>query len=648
MAAGAIKAGSAFVEIMARDKKLRDSLEDSKKRMQDFVSRVAVIGAGAALAGAAVSIKAASDLEETLNKFNVVFGENREAMKAWGDEFAQQVGRSQRQVAEFLANTQDLLIPVGLDEQSATEMSKQITQLAVDVASFNNKLDADVLRDFHSALTGGGETVKKYGVVLDVAATKAKLLEAGIDPSTASNAQKVWARWQIILGATTAAQGDAVRSGDSYANQMKRLEAEIENLTGAVGSALLPMATELVQLLNAGVGPLAEWVGSNQELVTTMVAAAGAILGVVAALKAARIAMAAYAKTAVIVQTLSGPAGWLTLSAGLVAAAGAMKLVQSQMDEASESLQDAQKHVETLGRSLDDLEGKEIDMPVSDKMAALFEARRNALKQNTDQILDLMDKQKTGAEKLNESLALLNERSAILHRGRHMKIGLRDELGFDKIEELRKKLIDSATGFSDELQRVRDEIGLINGGLSETDIKLREMAEKGLPADQLEQLRTEYEALAAAQQKQKEEEELKKKRQQEFEEFDRQRTAKKESLQAEADQIRDALKTPAEKFSDMIDRMKEMIRAGVLDRGTANAFVKQHLAKQAMQEQQQAAAFNARNSTDLRTSQGASLIAQVLNGNQSHQQRLLQTNKNTERNTKRTADKVEELVGADV
>ncbi len=109
------------------------------------------------------------------------------------DTFAAEVGRSQRQIAEFLGNTQDLLIPVGIDPKAAEQMSKDITGLAVDVTSFNNKVDSDVLRDFHSALTGGGETVKKYGVVLDVAATKAKLLEAGIDPNTATNAQKVWA-----------------------------------------------------------------------------------------------------------------------------------------------------------------------------------------------------------------------------------------------------------------------------------------------------------------------------------------------------------------------------------------------------------------------------------------------------------------------
>jgi len=627
MSASAIKAGNAYVEISARDKALRDSLEANKKRMQQFVKTVAVIGAAAVIAGAAAGISAASDMEETLNKFNVVFGENREAMKQWADEFAQQVGRSKRQVAEFLSNTQDLLIPVGLDEAAATNMSKQITQLAVDVASFNNKLDADVLRDFHSALTGGGETVKKYGVVLDVAATKAKLLEAGIDPNNASNAQKVWARWQIILGATTAAQGDAVRSSDAYANQMKRLEGQLEDLAASAGAALLPVVSDLVNLLNTGLTPLVSWVSNNQEMVTTMAAVAGAIAAVVITVKAINAAMAVYAQRAAVAAALSGPAGWATLAVGIAAATFAVQALNDQMAETDQVAEAAASGLEKAAEA-----------------SRKVYASERELAETSEQIRGLMDQEATTAEKLAAKLDVLRVREEALAK---QKRGGRDsvdrDFGESELEQLRTRLIDSATGFGGEMQKVRDEIAKINGELTESQIKLREMAAKGLPAEEMQQLAAAYSDLAAARSAEAEKKAAADARQQQQETAAADRQAELDSLQAGADRIREAVLGPQDEFRNMIEEMRDMIKAGVLDRETANAFVQQQLAQQAMAQREAAASFNSQNSNDLRSSQGATLLARLLNDSQSIEQRMLTTNTNTERNTRKTTEAIEKL-----
>ena len=95
-------------------------------------------------------------------------------------------------------------------------MSKQITALATDLASFNNLADDDVLRDLHAALTGSGEVMKKYGVIVSEAAVKQELLNQGLDPKNATEQQKVMARLAIIMRGTTAAQGDAARSAGSF------------------------------------------------------------------------------------------------------------------------------------------------------------------------------------------------------------------------------------------------------------------------------------------------------------------------------------------------------------------------------------------------------------------------------------------------
>lgn len=214
-------------------------------------SAVAFAAVAVAVAGGIIkSIGAASRLEETLNKFNAVFASNSQTVKKWSDNFAKQVGRSKEQIASFMAGTQDLLVPMGLEPGAATKMSKDISRLAIDLASFNNKADGDVLRDLHAALTGSGEVMKKYGVIVSQTAVNQQLLADGINPKAATEAQKAQARLNIIMAGTTTAQGDAIRSAGSFANSKKRLAATFDDLSAKIGSVFLPIATKVVSWIS--------------------------------------------------------------------------------------------------------------------------------------------------------------------------------------------------------------------------------------------------------------------------------------------------------------------------------------------------------------------------------------------------------------
>lgn len=271
-----IRAGRAFVELFTDDSRLVRGLKNAQRRLRKFGASVRSMGlrtlaVGSLIAGPlSQTIKAASDMEETMNKFNVVFGESAKVVKAWGDSFGAEVGRSKQQIADFLASTQDLLVPIGFESGAATNLSKELTMLAVDLASFNNMADADVLRDLHAALTGSGEVMKKYGVLVSESAVKQELLNQGMDPRVATEQQKVMARLAIIMRGTTAAQGDAIRSAGSFANQMKALKAKVSDTAVEIGSALLPVITPLVSTIAEAVQIAAEWISRNQKLVVTL------------------------------------------------------------------------------------------------------------------------------------------------------------------------------------------------------------------------------------------------------------------------------------------------------------------------------------------------------------------------------------------
>ena len=70
MGAGAIRAGRAFVELFADDTKLQGTLKRTSASLQKWGAGIGAIGAGIVTAFLP-AIKAASDMEETMNKFNV-------------------------------------------------------------------------------------------------------------------------------------------------------------------------------------------------------------------------------------------------------------------------------------------------------------------------------------------------------------------------------------------------------------------------------------------------------------------------------------------------------------------------------------------------------------------------------------------------
>ena len=207
----------------------------------------AVIVQQGARAGMAL-VNLASDVEEMQGKSKVVFGAFRDQTVAALEAFGNEVGRSTHELELMASSIQDTFVPMGFARGEAAKLSVDLTKLAVDVASFNNANDTETMEAFQSALVGNHETVRRFGVVITEATLKQELLRMGITATgdAVSNSQKVQARLNLILAGTTDAQGDAARTADSFANQMKALKAELSEVGVELGTILLPFAKDLV------------------------------------------------------------------------------------------------------------------------------------------------------------------------------------------------------------------------------------------------------------------------------------------------------------------------------------------------------------------------------------------------------------------
>jgi hypothetical protein len=244
------------VEFIARNRAMgvMSQFERSLRSVGGTLLGMAGVGGGiyALQRGFSNMIRSASDAQETLSKFNVVFREQSGLAARWAEDFGDKVGRSTQDVQKWMAGLQDLFVPLGFARDKAFDLSKTLAELAVDVASFNNQADADVIRDFTSALVGNHEAVRKYGIIITEASLKQEAFAKGITKNYTelTNLEKVSLRYGIIQRASADAQGDALRTADAYANQVKRLSANWTELKTNMGETIVPSLEKLLGVLN--------------------------------------------------------------------------------------------------------------------------------------------------------------------------------------------------------------------------------------------------------------------------------------------------------------------------------------------------------------------------------------------------------------
>jgi len=270
------KEAKALEDLGKAGKSAAPGVESATKSVGGLESVIGKLAAGGLLLAAGkqlldfgkASLNAASDVQEMSSKFDTVFKDLAGGVTAELQAFADASNRSIFDLKGFAATLQDTFVPLGFARDSAADMSIELVKLAEDLASFNNLNTADVVTDLQSALVGNTETLRKYGVVATQAAIDEKALAMGFEFTKGHmDAQtKAATILQIALDSTTDAQGDAIKTADSYANMSKGLEAAMMDLKVAIGNEMLPAATQAVAMFTALAKGATEAVGTISGL----------------------------------------------------------------------------------------------------------------------------------------------------------------------------------------------------------------------------------------------------------------------------------------------------------------------------------------------------------------------------------------------
>jgi len=195
------------------------------------------------------AVNAASDLVEAQNKVDVVFGQSASTVRQFAETAAESLGQSEQQALEAAGTFGNLFTAMGMGQDESARMSVALVKLASDLASFNNIDPTEVLQKLRSGLVGEVEPMRVLGVQLSEQAVKLKAVEMGLVATgeELTAAQKIQARYALILEQTKSAQGDFARTARDAANATRILRAQYEDMAASVGAKLLPIKLRLVQ-----------------------------------------------------------------------------------------------------------------------------------------------------------------------------------------------------------------------------------------------------------------------------------------------------------------------------------------------------------------------------------------------------------------
>jgi hypothetical protein len=187
--------------------------------------------------------KKASDLGESVSKVNVSFGPAAKDVVAQSDMLAERFGVIKKESLDAAAAFGLMGQAAGQTKEESAAMGNRFVRMGLDIASFHNIANAEAFEKLRSGLAGEIEPLRQIGILLSEDAVRAKALEMGL-VGTAKEAghltqqQKVAARVELIAAQMGPAAGDLERTAGSAANQLRKLQGDMENLTTEFGNEL--------------------------------------------------------------------------------------------------------------------------------------------------------------------------------------------------------------------------------------------------------------------------------------------------------------------------------------------------------------------------------------------------------------------------
>lgn len=280
--------------------------------------KAAAVAAGAALVKFGVdSVKSASNAEQALGGVQSVFGDAAKTVEGFSSRSARAIGLAGQDYQTLAATVGSQLQRMGKSQQeSAVETDKLITMGADLAATFGGSV-SDAVSAVGSLLRGERDPIERYGVGINEATIKAKLMQQGLGglKGAALEQAKAQATLTLLTEQTKNAQGAAGRESNTLQGQSQRLSAQYKDLSASVGAKMLPVLTTLAEKLRE----VMDFTERNRAVIVPLVAVLGGLAAAVYVVNTAAKAYTAVQAALNVVMALN-PVGLVVIAIAALAA----------------------------------------------------------------------------------------------------------------------------------------------------------------------------------------------------------------------------------------------------------------------------------------------------------------------------------------
>lgn len=218
-----------------------------------------------------------SDLAEVQNVVDVTFGDMSNQVDAFARNAIESYGLSEKVAKQYMGTFGAMSKSFGFTVAQSYEMSKALTGLSGDVASFYNLSTDEAYTKLKAVYTGETEALKELGVVMTQNALDAYAMAKGYGKTTnaMSEQEKVSLRLAFVTDKLSAASGDFTRTAGGWANQTRVLALRFDALKASIGQGLINALTPVVQWLNVLLAKLQQFADAFANIMARIFGDAG-------------------------------------------------------------------------------------------------------------------------------------------------------------------------------------------------------------------------------------------------------------------------------------------------------------------------------------------------------------------------------------
>ena len=251
-------------------KKVQNTNKNTAKSFTDVYHQLKSVGNSLVRVGEKIMtvVEKSMDYTENINLFTVSMGEYATKAYTYAEKVSAALGIDTSEWIRAQGVFMTLASGFGVASDRAYTMSKNLTQLSYDLASFYNMDIEDTMAKVKSGLAGELEPLRAIGYDLSQAKLEEIALKKGITKSVSAmtQAEKAQLRYYAIMTQVTDTHGDMARTLEDPANQMRVFKAQVNMAAREIGNMFIPALNAIIPYATA----VAQTIGSIASTLATL------------------------------------------------------------------------------------------------------------------------------------------------------------------------------------------------------------------------------------------------------------------------------------------------------------------------------------------------------------------------------------------